>query len=498
MDLPSGLMANQAMQISDTKLQLQLQIASTPGKLLQSLRPGQLLRATTLSPSQNGTVQLQIGRTTLTAQTSIPLQSGEKLTLSVVKGGTLPQLQLATRQGPNLLLQQATLSALPRQQPLQPMLQNMSILLASGAPLPPPFKALAESFMKSILASNDPAFSRQLREAINRSGPFLEAHLLTGKPHKLDLKTTLSKLLLMLKPLLAQTGQMQGGKLTTTSSTPSAPIGQTTGQVQTLTGQKMEMATGGQSNTPPSPPPPSTGDKAILVRAASAGVTNTPLSLTQPLRGEKTAPLSAEITRTAEPVNIAIKTGPSTADSLLHSKKDLSPLITAMANTVDRSQPNSLLRMLVELFKNMEGALARVQLHQVATLQSEEGGKTVWQFELPIRHAEQNNAFKMQIEREDANHGDETSHTWRLTLQFDINPLGPIDAHLTLSGGEQISTIFWAKHKQAMNLLHANLPLLRSNLERAGLKVERIDAFQGDPPKSTQPIWQSSLLDEKA
>ena len=408
------------MQISDTKLHPQPQVSSTPGKLLQSLRPGQVLRAITVSPSQNGTVQLQIGRTALTAQTNISLQPGEKLTLSVVKGGTQPQLQLITQQRPAQLLQQATMSALPRQQPLQPLLQNLGNLLASGAPLPPPFKALADNFLKSILASSDPAFSQQLRAAINRSGPFLEAQLLTGKQHKLDLKATLSRMVLMLKPLLEQSGQIQNDKLTAsqTGSPPTLQIGQLT-QAQQLAG------------------------------------------------------------------------------ALLHPKGDLPPLTAATGN-VNMSQPNSLLQMLTDLFKNMEGALARVQLHQVATLQSEESGKTIWQLELPIRHAGQTDTFKMQIEQQTASQGDEATHLWRLTIHFDLKPLGPIDAHLTLSGGEQISTLFWASYKPTFSLLQANLPLLRNNLERAGLKVERIDSYHGKPPEAAQPIWQTSLLDEKA
>lgn len=429
------------MQISDTKLQLQL--ASTPSKLLQSLRPGQLLRAITITATQGGTVQLQIGKSELTAQTNIALQAGEKLTLSVVKGGDLPQLQIITQLTAKQLLQQATMSALPRQQPLQPLFRNLTSLLVSGDPLPPPLKELAGNFMRSIQASSDPAFSQRLREAITRSGPFLESQLAAGNPVKLDLKATLIQMIQMLRPLLEQSGQMQNGRLTTPQST-------ATGSTPLLAGQ--------------------------ITSARSA------------LPGELLTQLSQAAHKGTLPAT----------DTLLRAIGNQPPLNPAMSNAETTPQPNPLLRQLVELFRNIEGALARVQLHQVAMLQGEEGVKNVWQLELPIRHGEQTDSFEMRIEQQISGQSKEASHTWTLTLHFDIEPLGPLHTHLTLHDGKQLSTIFWAEQSQTINLLQDNLPLLRSNLEKAGLKVARIDAYQGKPPQTAQPTWQTSLLDEKA
>jgi hypothetical protein len=424
------------MQISDTTLQLQPQATNRADKLLQNLRPGQVLQATTLSSTQNGTLQVQIGRTVLIAQSNITLPAGTALTLNVSKGGELPQLQIVTSLTPKQLLQQSAASALPRQQPLQPLFQNLTALLASGDPLPPPFKALSSHFIQSILASNDPKFSQNFKAAVERSGPFLEAHLAKGEVPKQDLKATLIKMIQLLKPLLENSGQMQNGKLTTaTSTTTQAPL----------------LAT---STT------------------------------------HSTAPLAAEAARLLNPT---IK-----SDPLLQLSGKQPPMAVATGK-VEAPPPNPLLQQLVDLFKHLEGALARVQLHQTATLLSEESNKMVWQLELPIRHADRTDTFDMRIEgQKRASSGDDVSHDWRLTIKFDLKPLGPMHANLTLKGGDELSTIFWAKQQKTLSLLNRYLPLLRSNLERTGFKVGRIEAYHGVVPEADQPTWRSTLLDEKA
>ncbi len=430
--------ANYTMQISDTTLQLQLQSTNTADKLLHNLRPGQVLQATTLSSTQNGTVQVQIGRTVLMAQSNITLPAGTALTLNVRKGGALPQLQIVTSLTAKQLLQQSTVNALPRQQPLQPFFHNLTALLASGAPLPPPFKTLTSNFIQSILASSDPKFSQNFKAAVDRSGPFLEAHLAKGEVPKQDLKATLLKMIQMLKPLLENSGQMQNGKLTTAASTTAqAPLLTTT--------------------------------------------TNS------------TSPLAAEAAIAKRLINPTIKSDP------LLQLRGKQPPIAVTTGKIEAPPPNPLLQQLVDLFKSLEGALARVQLHQAATLLSEESNKMVWQLELPIKNASQTDTFDMRIEQQkSASSGDDISHAWRLTIKFDLKPLGPMHANLTLRGGDELSTIFWAKQQKTLSLLNRYLPLLRSNLERTGLKVGRIEAYHGMVPEADQPTWQSTLLDEKA
>ncbi len=414
------------MQITDSTLLLQLQAGNKPDKLLQNMRPGQILHATTLSTTQNGVLQVQIGRNILTAESNIALSVGTKLALSVSKVGEQPQLKIITSLPPKLILQQTMINALPKQQPLQPLLQNLSSLLASGDPIPPPLQRLASSFINSILASSDPAFNQNIKAAVNRSGPFLEAHLINGSLPKQELKATLLKMIQVLKPLLEQSGQMQNGKLLSPS----------------------------------------------LQQTAAPPTSAIPLSSLNKLVYRSDSPLQQS------------------------SKQPLGALTTAK---VAAPAANPFLQQLVDLFKGLEGVLARIQLHQIATLQSEEGNKTVWQLELPIRHANQTDSFEMRIERQkQGSSSDEASHAWTLTIKFDLKPLGPMHANLTLRGGDELSTIFWAKQQQTLSLLHKNMPLLRSNLEKIGLKVNRIEAYHGEPFKEAQTAWQSTLLDEKA
>jgi hypothetical protein len=442
------------MQISDTTIQLQLQIANKVDNLLQNLRTGQILHAKTLSATRNGTLQVQIGQTVLTAQSNISIPTGTKLILSVSQGGELPQLNILPTITPKQLLQQAAINTLPQQQPLQPLLQNLAALLASGNPLPPPFKALVTNFIKSILTSSDLGTNQNLKEAINRSGPFLEAQLVNGKAPKQDLKATLIKLVQMLKPLLEQSGQMQSGKIITPTTTPS--------QTQPLTATAV-----------------TTRLTAVVPTGVTTGVTTAipaATSNTVALEGQTILTIKGALPVSGKQPQVAIPTGRAEAPS-----------------------PNPLLQQLVDLFKSLEGAIARVQMHQLTSLQSEEGNKTVWQLELPIRHADQTNTFDIHIERQkEGSSGNDASHAWALTVKFDLKPLGPMQANLTLKKSNELSTIFWAKEQQTLSLLNKNLPLLRNNLERAGLNIGRIEAYHGEPPKAAQPTWQSTLLDEKA
>jgi len=205
------------------------------------------------------------------------------------------------------------------------------------------------------------------------------------------------------------------------------------------------------------------------------------------------SPLAAEAAIAKRLINPTIK-----SDPLLQLRGKQSP-IAVTTGKIEAPPPNPLLQQLVDLFKSLEGALARVQLHQATTLLSEESNKMVWQLELPIRNASQTDTFDMRIERQKStSSGDDISHAWRLTIKFDLKPLGPMHASLTLRGSDELSTIFWAKQQKTLSLLNRYLPLLHSNLERTGLKIGRIEAYHGVVPEAEQPTWKSTLLDEKA
>ncbi|QEP44337.1 flagellar hook-length control protein FliK [Ectothiorhodospiraceae bacterium BW-2] len=75
------------------------------------LKTGDSVKGITLSESQQGRVQVQIGQMKFTALSSISLKAGEAVTLQVNRGGPLPQLSVVTNPTPPLPTASAAVTA---------------------------------------------------------------------------------------------------------------------------------------------------------------------------------------------------------------------------------------------------------------------------------------------------------------------------------------------------------------------------------------------------
>jgi flagellar hook-length control protein FliK len=161
----------------------------------------------------------------------------------------------------------------------------------------------------------------------------------------------------------------------------------------------------------------------------------------------------------------------------------------------DSSAINKLLNLLL---RQAEGGLARIQLNQLNSLpQEDSGNKLVWQFELPLRHADEFDSFKLRIEREDS-HNELAQHRWRITINFDLDPLGPIQAQISLQG-EEVSTLFMTELKESAELIDQHLPVLNQAFSQAGLKVGHLAAQKTGGLATEEPqLPPHPLLDEQA
>jgi flagellar hook-length control protein FliK len=103
----------------------------------------------------------------------------------------------------------------------------------------------------------------------------------------------------------------------------------------------------------------------------------------------------------------------------------------------------------------------------------------------------------MTIKREGGGPGAEHKPVWSLTLQMNLQPLGPMRVQLRLEG-KALATLIWAERQGTMQLLEQHLPELQQAFEQADLEVVRLQVYQA---KITQPetIPQvEGLLREKA
>ncbi|WP_158675253.1 flagellar hook-length control protein FliK [Thiohalobacter thiocyanaticus] len=154
------------------------------------------------------------------------------------------------------------------------------------------------------------------------------------------------------------------------------------------------------------------------------------------------------------------------------------------------------------LLQQVESALSRVKLNQLASLPQERQQLPEWLVELPVRRGEDAiDVWSLRIRREGGRGGEDATGGrpgWTVLLAFDLPGLGPVQARVSLNGERDISTRFLSEQGEPLRRLTEHLPRLRARLEQSGLVVNELDVKRGrlrEPPASapTGPI-----LDDRA
>ncbi|TWI53892.1 flagellar hook-length control protein FliK [Pseudomonas duriflava] len=158
---------------------------------------------------------------------------------------------------------------------------------------------------------------------------------------------------------------------------------------------------------------------------------------------------------------------------------------------------------LKELLKLASAALARLQTHQLSSLEQTRlmpDGSVVltWQGELPMRNGEHIIAlqYKLQEERKSAVRESGQS-LWRLELAFDLAPLGQMQVQAQLSQGS-VSSRLWAERPETVRLITHELDHLRERLDKLGLIVGELNCQQGRPPSGPRTHLEEQWIDESA
>ncbi|MES9829032.1 MAG: flagellar hook-length control protein FliK [Candidatus Thiodiazotropha sp.] len=159
-------------------------------------------------------------------------------------------------------------------------------------------------------------------------------------------------------------------------------------------------------------------------------------------------------------------------------------------------ETNPTTRLLLDLFKHLDGAIARIQTNQLSSLPTEDTTRQVWQFELPIRQEGGFDLFHFRISRDAVRKGTETEFTWNLTLHMNLPSLGPMRIKLSLFG-EKLSTTIWSEKPDTASLVNQHLGRLRASLESTGLEVNKLEAFQGIAAIENELPSEQTLLSEK-
>jgi hypothetical protein len=153
--------------------------------------------------------------------------------------------------------------------------------------------------------------------------------------------------------------------------------------------------------------------------------------------------------------------------------------------------------LLARLGAVLEGTVARIQLHQAAALQGDDGQRQVWQIDLPILLAEEAHQLMLRIEREaNAERADQSG--WTVKLSFDFDSIGRLQSRIALSG-TRVAATFWCERGSTLQRLEQRLPVLHEALVAQGLEVVRLAGVEGSPPEPlfTLPVTEA-LVDERA
>lgn len=144
------------------------------------------------------------------------------------------------------------------------------------------------------------------------------------------------------------------------------------------------------------------------------------------------------------------------------------------------------------LLKNVEGALARQELLQIASLPEGRGDTERlldtkgprWIFDLPFHTPQGVAVAQFEVSRDGGGTGGGegerlVERTWRARFSLDVEPLGPVHVQIALTGA-RTRVGLWAERPEAMASLRAGEEALSSALRQAELSPE-IAVHPGSP-----------------
>ncbi|GMQ84343.1 MAG: flagellar hook-length control protein FliK [Gammaproteobacteria bacterium] len=512
-----------------------LSAAVTPAAT-QQWQTGQLLQAT-VSGNSIGKVLLAIGNRQVSAQTSLPLEKGQQLTLQVRSLGEQPVLKIisALRESP---LAGMVRLLLPRQGPSTPLLANLSQLARlPNPPTPLLLNELVRSTLRQMPDIQAVSTSQGLKKAIGDSGIFLESRLLksagtTASPPVIqsDFKANLLRLIQLVRNWPGSSTRTGADTLPPSTGTPtSTPV---TLKPGANTQVPPAPASAGTPKAPgPQPPamlpgsvpaaqPPTTPPGSVLAAqppttppgSAPAAQPSAPDQIQRAARaslpgtttGSTARPAATPLLPTTTAAPLPTSGTSESSPAVLLSGEPPAPLRGALpvpqsALQVSLDLINRMGNFRTDLLLQAEAALARIQLHQLAAVPREaERGLLEWLFELPIRRGDAIDLWSIRLLQDGGEQQHEAQQPvkhWTVQLAFDLPGLGPVQAQVQLCN-EQVSTRFWAEQADTLPLLREHLHELREALHTAGLDVGELECQRGPRPAEKTSVEQP-LIREK-
>ena len=418
-------------------------LPTRPGALQPlALQPGQQVEARVLGPAPNGMTQVQIGRQTIEVTLPTPLPAGATLSLQVEGSGAQQRLVLVPPPAQGNVPQASANPTAPSPQspanagatPQAPQPSGSPVAQATAptnqpsTPLPPP--ALPQT------GAPQAALTQMVQSAVQRQDSV--ANLTTV------LAAVAGKVALP-QPVLQAAQQVLAASL---------PLG------PALDGAAMQRAI---------------ANSGIFQEAALAQ------GAPQLAKGDlKTALLTLRTTlvtwlgQTAVPVVPPGPLPPPVRGALPRAKS---------ANTGSIDIPETPIEVGKVMLGRAEGSLARLRLHQHASLPetATAGASADWSTDIPVLIGTYQTVMQLQIHRDAAGPEQAASERgWQIHFAMDLPKLGEVGAQVGLRGGVT-SVRLWATNALTAARLEQAVPELNLSLAAAGLRPGVITVRAEEP-----------------
>ncbi|MFA5626772.1 MAG: flagellar hook-length control protein FliK [Thiohalomonadaceae bacterium] len=419
------------MQIAQPPQGISLSLTTTNLANSQQWQDGQIVNAKVLDVQKDGQLLLQLDgqNKSIQAQSPLPLAAGQQLKLIVNIEANRIVLRLLDNPVEETIMQQAWRTALPRQQPLVAVLQQIVNLIKNTSTLPD--------------------------------------HVSTNP------KATTS------------TNHTATASSASTSTSPTATanrIDSATAQLQSASPANLQTAAAQIAATPAPSSNLSAGDQLRNL------ATELLLRLAEPQRLTTADGLRQAISQSGLFLEARLAQGDTSTLSqdfrasllrLLSLVKGQQAPAPAATQATSNPQPTLNQTAMLELGQQLEGALARLKVNQLQTWQAQQtSNDPAWLLELPVRHGNEFDVLRMRIQRDSNNGQDKGKPAWSVRLHFDSEKYGPVDSIITLLAGK-VGVSFWAGQADTAARFQQHLEALRSQMQQAGLEVEHLRSMTG-------------------
>ncbi|PCJ91429.1 MAG: hypothetical protein COA46_08280 [Porticoccaceae bacterium] len=158
---------------------------------------------------------------------------------------------------------------------------------------------------------------------------------------------------------------------------------------------------------------------------------------------------------------------------------------------------DEVLGLLNKLQQELEGALARITLHQIVASQPDEEGRLVWSFELPVQFKDSVTNLSLLVSRDNASsERPQEQQDWKAVLSLTVPNLGLVEAELFLRG-QKVSVVIFSAQENAVKLINDQIDQLRVGLESRGLDVSVLLSRAGELNSKPSSARVNNCVDER-